>query len=94
MNKQIRQRTWKYFWEQKLTEIGVTLGIIVGVTFVPYWLGRLFFHIIKKPQDFFMADWFVGIILLLVLMLLTVGIFQWIDCNWEKAKKKAKKDFK
>lgn len=42
MNKkeQIKKLTWKYFWQQKITEVTLFLLIASAIIFIPYLLGH------------------------------------------------------
>ena len=116
MNKQIRQRTWKYFWEQKIKEIAKFLGwlilIAVGIfviVIILYYLGKLSYLIIdftcytNSSIDCLLEYVFSGTLTLIILfigglflwLIFYEGLYQvWIVPNWEKASKRAKKDFK
>jgi hypothetical protein len=39
--EELRKRTWKYFWKQKIGEISITLLIIIVLTIIPYLLGLI-----------------------------------------------------
>lgn len=97
MNKKekIKKRTWKYFWQQKLEEIGLTLGITGGVIFLPYYLSILFSNIFKlEKNDSKIIIWFGGLVLLLGIAMIFLVFCAWIETNWEKAKERAKEDYK
>ena len=94
MNKQIRNRTWKYFWEQKRKEIGLTFVITTGAIFIPYWVGLLCLEIFNEIEHEKGLIWIYGIAGLFVLGLVVLVVWCWIDTNWEKAERRAKKDFK
>ena len=40
MNKELKSLTWKYFWQQKFTEVGLFLLILTAIIFIPYLLGN------------------------------------------------------
>lgn len=40
MNKQEKDLTWKYFWQQKIWEVTMILLIISLIIFIPYILGH------------------------------------------------------
>lgn len=37
----LKKLTWKYFWKQKLNEIGITFGILFAFTILPWLMGYI-----------------------------------------------------
>ncbi len=93
MNK-LNRLTWKYFWQQKLKEVGLTIAILGGLTFIPYWFGLLCLKIFNEIEYEKAIIWCYGILGLFVIALVVLFVGYWIDCNWKKARKKAKKKIK
>jgi formate hydrogenlyase subunit 3/multisubunit Na+/H+ antiporter MnhD subunit len=102
MNKQdIKKLTWKYFWQQKLKEIGIFVGIVGGIIFLPYWFGlltKLIFPMFET--DFFEGEfgrfsiWLHGLFFLALFLLILLVIWYWVEINWDKAKERAEKELK
>ena len=93
MNK-LNRLTWKYFWQQKLKEVGLTIVGLCGLVFIPYWVGLLCLKIFNEIEHVRGLIWVYGIFGLFVIAFLVLFIGYWIDCNWEKAREKAKKKIK
>jgi len=101
MNKQqkIRRLTWKYFLEQKLEEVKVELGDIIGGTIVI----AIFLVMIGLGSE---GSWgkglflvWIGIVIVIFWILveiiaILVKILKWIKSNWKKAKAKATMEMK
>ena len=98
--EQIKSLTWKYFWEQKLKEIGRGIGIAFLFTIVPYFIGILVGveFLGECTYEFYfacviIANWMVGLIFLIIgggiFTLIFVVLRDWIKSNWKKAKKRA-----
>lgn len=51
--EELRQKTWKYFWQQKAKEVSITLGIILGLSILPYLLGIIGCSIYPNLDKFF-----------------------------------------
>ncbi len=101
MNKQIRSRTWKYFWEQKGDEISYILFILFliwSITGLFFQLGWICEGWVNNETCVTYETWFP--IWMMISGIITTGIWimiglvYWIQTNWEEASKKAKKDFK
>lgn len=103
VSKQERSLTWKYFLQQKFTEIGLFILIALATIFVPYLLG----HYIGDNMNFGCGDsniyesecnvfiqWIEGLLYLFfggfVSLVVVALIWGWLESNWEKAKKRAK----
>jgi ABC-type multidrug transport system fused ATPase/permease subunit len=95
MNEKLKKLTWKYFWRQKLKEVGLTLLIAAVGIFIPYWIGK-FVGLIFNNVDISTKgnSWIAGIFALLVLSLIGYLLYLWIEYNWDKAKNKAIKELK
>ncbi len=103
MNKQeqIRSRTWKYFWLQKLKEVNIviiTFSIfMLGYFFVKYKMGAEsilcspyldIVEICNIGQYFFITlGWFI------VIIMIGFAIRLFVQMNWERAKDRAEEDF-
>lgn len=100
MNKE-KKLIWKFFIEQKLGEIGILLGLLIILTIIPWFLGRIIETDLFNSgiTGFFIGYWTTGILLLLIICAILLGllivlstIFEWISSNWDKAKQRAKKE--
>jgi len=93
-NKQERSLTWKYFWQQKWKETGFV--IIPLSLLLLYRMYRLLS--INEVQEFiiFLKDLIVGLLIVGMIALFSLAILvyfiDWLICNWETAKKRAKKE--
>ena len=84
MNKQerIKQRAWKYFWEQKLEEIKkLMFPVYLLSIFVSYCL--VFSSFLGYASSYLIIN-IIGWII--------YGIVKWLKSNWTKAIKRAKED--
>lgn len=104
--QRIKNLTWKYFWQQKFKEVGLTILILSILIFVPYFLGSW----IGDGQSKFCGDgnwedtlekgcggasiWIEGLFYLAVIILILLILREWISKNWKEAKKRAKKDIR
>ena len=93
MNK-LNKLTWKYFWQQKLKEVGLTIAILAGGIFIPYWVGLLCLKIFNEIEHIRGLIWIYGIVGLFVIAFSSLFIGYWMSCNWEKASRKARKKLK
>ena len=102
MNKQIRQRTWKYFWKQKWEEISNVLLVIfiiisiAGLVFQVGWIceGAGTGRGCVEPYEPMFNIWVMISGLITTGIWILFGLVYWIRKNWKEASKKAKKDFK
>ena len=102
MSKQevISALTWKYFWEQKINELGKFFSwVIIGV-FLPYFVGSVYGftpEVDLSPECFGMLVWLAGFMTILFLygifMLASATLKDWIQSNWKKASSRAKKEY-
>lgn len=108
--QELKGLTWKYFWEQKIEEIrkaffftSVALLIIAAVVFIPYLLGHFIGDNVSKvcseewdsQEDCDISmQWGEGVLYLAIPGLLLVFFWAWIEDNWSKAKRRAKKELK
>lgn len=109
----LRKLKMKYFWEQKFLEVSKFIGIIIliigGGGFVPYYLGKFFYHFfpsltkwLHETEVMIAIDyWYTGFLSLLVILgiicilLLTYWrIEEWIESNLVKAEKRARSELK
>ena len=106
--KELKSLTWKYFWEQKVEEIGkailfvlISLLIISAVVVIPYLLGHFIGDNVSElcseqwdyPEDCEpLYQWFEGFLYLILPALPLFLLWVWIDDNWRKAKKRATKE--
>ena len=100
MNK-VRRLTWKYFWEQKLQEIMkgmifIDIGLI-GLTIAAYLM--IFIFEIPRTElslDVFFMVGILGIITFcltgFVVTVILKGIKDWIESNWDEAKRRAENE--
>jgi H+/Cl- antiporter ClcA len=101
MNQQLREKTWKHFWEQKLAEVGTVLLIlfiiwsILGVIFQigwvcePKWNGGECIVYESSLPIWMMISGFITTGIWII-----VGFVYWIRTNWEEALEEAKEDIK
>lgn len=100
--EQIRQRTWKYFWQQKIKEISYATLFILWIFFVPLLFGSLILNEESKfcsgPWDIVEEcstgdHWIFGFNILASISI--IGFFGWllIKLNWDKAEERAMEDF-
>jgi len=99
---ELRKLTWKYFWEQKIKEVGIALLIIIGIIFIPYLVGicfpesyiRFILDLESKNLITYWMYWGAGF-LNLVIPIVFIGVFynlisNWVGSNWKKATERAK----
>ena len=102
MNKQIRSRTWKYFWKQKWKEISQVLLVlfviwsIVGVVFQLGWSSKCWWEdsVCGEFKEFLFPIWMMISGLITTGIWIIIGLVCWVRTNWKDASRKAKKDFK
>ena len=106
--KQLELLTWKYFCQQKIYEIGKVLSIIMLILIVPYlfgWIANILFvkttNILLIGFDLIFYRWALGCLVVMILAICIVvickiaeGIYNWIESNWQEAKKRAKQEMK
>ena len=106
--KQIELLTWKYFIKQKAYEIGRFLSIAMLILIVPYlfgWIANILFvrtiNILVIGFDLIFYRWAIGCLAvmmlaigLLIIWKIAEGIYNWIESNWQEARKRAKKEMK
>lgn len=51
METKLKQLTWKYFWKQKGWEVGITLGIIFCLLFLPWIIGDTSCRVNQKVTE-------------------------------------------
>ena len=101
--EQIKSLTWKYFFQQKLKEIGKVVGIVLLIIIVPYLIGDIIGGWIfgECTIDFelecdVLGIWTLGFMLLGlgggILVLFFIVLKSWIKFNWKKAKQRAEKE--
>ena len=106
MNKE-KKLTIKYFIEQKVVEIGKALGIGCLVVPIPYYIGlltnrylsKLIEYMGLKPTEYvkYFSEWALGIGIMMTMLGIIISILlicTWIESNWERASKRAKKELK
>lgn len=88
MNK-IRKQTWKYFWQQKLKEVSLTLlGLIIFYGFMNL---TSIIHKIKLDSFENVGICFcITLFGLMVIILIVAVIYSWISSNWERAEERAR----
>jgi len=108
VKEQVRELAKKNFIKQKIREIEIGIGSILGITFIPYFVGLWFY--IKPNYDFITfcegscnngKIWVIGLLILgIVFCLGLIGYIIWdiikeiIDSNWNKAYSKAEEELK
>ncbi len=104
--EQIRKQTWKFFWQQKIQEVGVFLGIALSIIFIPLWVGRWEWATSLISNDIPLTYvWWTGLVALIFgllsigMVLLSLFLFgmvmkDWLESNWKRAEKRAKKKYK
>ena len=101
--QQIKKRTWEYFIQQKTKEITMCFIIIMSITLIPFILGNMIGDgesqlcgenswEIEKCGN--VLIWMEGFIYLIGLVIIGSIIYVWLHFNWDKAKKRARRDFK
>lgn len=104
MNNQTKL-TWKYFFEQKVEEIFIpslfltipfVLGFIIFKLFsLPYLLETpLIGNIILNLIIIFLLGFIFCFVLVIILSIILYPIYEWINDNWEQAKKRARRELK
>jgi predicted outer membrane lipoprotein len=102
--EQIRKLTWKYFWQQKFTEICLFITIVVAAIVIPYLIGHHFTDqksifcgdneiLTKQFQCGYIGQWFLGLwyggmTIACAFVIITI-LWYWIVINWEKAERRA-----
>ncbi len=103
----IKQRTWKYFWQQKTKEVSYTLFIILGLFVIPLFLGSIIgdgyndgcgdgFSNFEKGVEYEcdkVDTWAEGFAYLLILFIIGFFGLIWLFSNWNKAEERAERDF-
>ena len=93
MNKKERSLTWKYFWQQKWKEVRVPLCITL-VFIIFFFMLYLLAYAEKGNWQNIVLN-IAGILFGLTFLIVTIiCIYDWLQGNWKKAKKRAKKDLK
>ena len=104
--KKIRSLAWGYFLKRKVKEITLIIGIIFAVVFLPYLIGRISNSIFPSWTTGFCwlnevgidcvinkgTMWGVGFIELIILSLVFLVLYAWLNNNWEKAEEKAEEE--
>ncbi len=102
-SKQIRSRTWKYFFKQKGKEIYdalLVVFIIVGVAGLVFQLGWIceggFVDdgTCIEPYEPMFPYWVMISGFITTGIWILIGLVYWIRENWKYASEKAKEDFK
>ena len=99
-DKNLKKLTWKYFWENKLIE----LLIVIGVVFIPFFLGKLYGLAIPKMvfvkifgveyTGAILENWILGVLGLIILATIAGVIYAIIQGNWNWAEEKAERKIK
>ncbi len=90
MKKETKKLAWEYFIDQKITEIGIVLIVVLGLTLlvmVPLCFGHFIASWLGLDNDNLVGNWFWGFIFSLIAFVILI----WLDNNWIKAVEKAKK---
>ena len=103
MNKRTKL-IWKYFFQQKIKEIGIFLGIVIAVIPTPYYffkfvVGKIFPEwYLKTLSPYTCAEivqmWFSGFFVVLLMSSIGAFLIHWILNNWDKAKERARLEYK
>ena len=104
VNKEERNLTWKYFWQQKAKETIIAVIIIAMIVFIPYLLGH---HIGDNQSEDYCGDnsyevqecstiqnWFEGLGYSIIIIIIVGLLLLWILENWWKAEKRAEEELK
>lgn len=97
MSRNLRRLTWDYFIDQKFNEVVNFLFFGSLIIFLPYYLGNLIMRERPIPSDFAyfaIGRWIAGAFSLFVLFAIIALIAVWIDSNWTKAKRRARKQIR
>jgi len=101
--EQIKRLTWKYFWQQKIKEICYGVEYFIVAYLCMGWIFGLVFLVFAFEDDLwngfiYTGNWwaFIPIILWIIFLFIVItdAFIYWIDENWEKASKRAKKELK
>ena len=107
MKDKLKSLTWKYFIEQKIAEITSFILIVIAIISVSWLVGweinilSMGTSLYEPNPNFimtimtgFLATILLCISLVVLYNMLSDPILYWIDCNWDKAKKRAEEDLK
>lgn len=107
MSKQqeIKSLTWKYFWQQKVKEVLITIFGLFLFFIIPTSIGKILKVIgFMKPEDCLggicgrFETWGTSlafiVFLVTVICILYSLIESWIESNWEEAEYKAMRKIK
>ena len=102
--KELKNLTWKYFWQQKKEEIFIWWDDSgLGITFVTFfgglllqlgWAKEVGSDVPECKVAAIIGLFLLGFAILIGIINLIRTICKWIKSNWEKASARAKKDLK
>ena len=101
MKQEYKNRIWKYFLEQKAYEVLNVVGyLLVGymlIVGIPIAVGRSvgdgmcsYWGILQECSIY--STWFEGAFYLIIVSLVSWGIFKWFESNWWHAKWKVEEE--
>lgn len=91
MNKKLASLTWKFFLEQKISELFISFVFLVVIIVPPSLVGESLGY--KGVEAWMLGAWILtlgGLVLVGILSTLWI----WIKTNWIKAKRRAKAELK
>ncbi len=97
-DKNLKKLTWKYFWQNKLLEV----LILIGVLFIPFGIGTIFSSVLpsKILEEMFKPhiytgtigqQWLCGAFILFILVIIGGVIYGIIHVNWSWAKNRTER---
>lgn len=107
--QELKSLTRKYFIGAKLNEIYYLIIILGAILLVPLFVGGLIgdgldgmcsgelieyeYEIIGRSCTF-LDTWIEGLVYSFISVVILLFLWTWLDSNWEKAKRKARRELK
>jgi len=77
----LKSLTWKYFWQQKLREVGIFFGVVAGMG-------------VFVLASYFIGNLIVKVLIMFSILVVFWVIFEFIKGNWETAQERATEKLK